>query len=239
MKSLVAAAAVGALGACACANMEKDSYSAEDSQNASEVATAATDSGPAVGAMASSGSEAAVSAETPMMTASSPEEFASEGLQLAMLTVEASKRAAAEASDAEVKAFATQAQSDHQAIVDRLKAAYPEAAAELDAERSTMLAELAADDAAAFDEDYLDLLADSHERAIALYRSYADNTVDEGDESATTGQAPIAEGDVDVDDAAVIAQETLPKLEAHLAEIERLDAKTPNADDMTDANEIE
>lgn len=124
-----------------------------------------------------------------------------------LFEVEASKLALQKSTNPEVLAFAERMIKDHTAANAQLKAIARRhgngeiVARKLDKKHQEKLAKLSASDD--FDDDYLDMQEDAHEKAIDLFEDYA-----------AMGENP---------ELKAFAQKTLPKLRAHEDHIDKID----------------
>lgn len=114
--------------------------------------------------------------------------------------IAAAKLASANATSAEVKAFAVQMIKAHSESAAKIKAAAGKARPavmlnpDLTAGQKKDLDELRQKKGAAFDEEYIDGQVDAHEDALALMRSYAADGTDAALKAAAGEIAPVVEG---------------------------------------------
>ncbi|KQR71582.1 hypothetical protein ASG25_21305 [Rhizobium sp. Leaf384] len=121
--------------------------------------------------------------------------------------IESSKLALDRASDAGIKDAAKMIIADHEKAGEKLKATLqgkdaPPPEAKLAPKHQKMIDQLQAARGKDFDTLYLDMQAQAHMEAIALFRTYAGS----GDDQALVG----------------FAKETLPSLETHMAHVKTL-----------------
>jgi putative membrane protein len=124
--------------------------------------------------------------------------------------IEASRIAASKATHQDVKAFAGQMISDHEASAQKLSAAAIESGrmpppAGMDDRQKRKLEQLRLSSGQDFDKLYVEQQLESHEEAVALFSDYTKSNADDG---------PIVR----------FARETLPTLEAHLSHVRGLKA---------------
>ncbi len=124
--------------------------------------------------------------------------------------IQSSRIAREKSRSAEISHVAEMIIADHTKAADRLKATLtgkgvPIPPATLSPKLKTMIDQLNAADAKVFDRLYLDMQAQAHQEAVALFRTYAGT----GDDQELAG----------------FARETLPSLETHLAHVTRLVAQ--------------
>lgn len=114
--------------------------------------------------------------------------------------IAAAKLASANATSAEVKAFAVQMIKAHSESTAKIKLAAGKARPavipnpDLTAGQKKDLDELRQKKGAAFDEEYIDGQVDAHEHALALMRSYASGGTDAALKAAAGEIAPVVEG---------------------------------------------
>ncbi|RYG87073.1 MAG: DUF4142 domain-containing protein [Alphaproteobacteria bacterium] len=132
-----------------------------------------------------------------------------------MYEIASSKLALEKSKSAEVRKFAQQMITDHEATTAKLKAAVSEAKlsmtppAELDARRKGMIDNLKSASATDFDTVYLDQQTAAHQEALTLQQSY----VEDGENSVLKK----------------LAAETAPKIQHHFEMVKQLDAKGADA----------
>lgn len=183
-------------------------------QNASNTAT---DAGNAAGAMvdqAQDGAGAVVGGATAPMV-NTADAYVSGAAIGDMYEIASSKLALDKSKSADVRKFAQQMITDHEATTAKLKAALGEAKlslappAELDARRQGMIDNLKSASAADFDSVYLDQQTAAHQEALTLQQSYAED-----------GENPVLKK---------LASETAPKIQHHFEMVKQLDAKGADA----------
>jgi putative membrane protein len=132
-----------------------------------------------------------------------------------MYEIASSKLALEKSKSAEVRKFAQQMVTDHEATTAKLKAALTEAKlsitppAKLDTRRQGMIDNLKAANAADFDTVYLDQQTAAHQEALTLQQSYAED-----------GENPVLKK---------LAGETVPKIQHHFEMVKQLDTKGADA----------
>lgn len=119
----------------------------------------------------------------------------------------ASSRIALEKGSAQLKALANMIIADHAAADEELKTTLEGKGATFTPappapKQQKMLKQLEAAEGAEFDTLYLDVQAQAHMEAVALFRTYAGS----GDDQAVVG----------------FARETLPRLETHMGQVTQL-----------------
>ncbi len=129
-----------------------------------------------------------------------------------LFEIESSKIALKRSENPEIRAFAESMVADHTKIAAALKRAVEDAKGDLvipaaaDAEHADMLKKLEAAPAREFDALYIQMQTLAHEQAVGLFGAFAKD----GDQAALK----------------TFAADTLPTLQAHLAHVQRLSAKT-------------
>jgi putative membrane protein len=137
------------------------------------------------------------------------EKFISTAAAAGEFEIAASKLAVTKASIPDVKLFAQQMITDHEAAAEALKAAAMKAGraaptAGMDEEHARQVEELKTASGPAFDKLYVEQQLKAHEDAVALFTAYS--------KSAEGG--PVKQ----------FAEETLPTLEKHLTHVRGLNA---------------
>lgn len=146
-------------------------------------------------------------AADPIMTVATPD-FAKTVMSSDQFEIRSSEMAKTKAEAADVKTFAAAMIEDHTKAETELKAALGKGAAAAPADpavapkHAAMLSQLEAAEGADFQTLYIDMQAQAHMEAVALFRTYAGSG----------------------DDAAVVAfaKTTLPTLEKHMAHVQGL-----------------
>lgn len=132
-----------------------------------------------------------------------------------MYEIASSRLALEKSKSAEVRKFAQQMITDHEATTAKLKATLGEAKlavtspAQLDVRRQGLIDNLKSASAADFDTVYLDQQTAAHQEALTVQQSYADD-----------GENPALKK---------LAGETAPKIQHHLDMVKQLDAKGADA----------
>jgi putative membrane protein len=143
-----------------------------------------------------------------MMKVATPD-FAKQVMSSDQFEIRSSQMAETKAEAADVKAFAAEMIADHQKAGTEFKAALGKsggasapAAPEIAPKHAAMLKQLEAANGADFQTLYIDMQAQAHREAVALFRTYAGSG----------------------EDAAVVsfAKETLPVLEKHMMHVTTL-----------------
>jgi len=141
-------------------------------------------------------------AAAPMMVVATPD-FAKTVMSSDQFEIRSSKLAETKAEAADVKAFAAQMIQDHEKAGADLKAALgadaPPAAPEPAPKHAAMLKQLEAAEGADFQTLYIDMQAQAHREAVALFRTYA--------------------GSGDKPEVVAFAKATLPTLEGHMMHV--------------------
>mgnify|MGYP001033296406 CR=1 FL=1 len=123
-----------------------------------------------------------------------------------LFEVQSSELAASRTEDREVNAFARQMIADHTKANERLKELAQSAGqtvpTELDEKHQKKLADLEKSRGRDFDRNYMEIQAKAHEKAVAMFREYSEK----GDDVGLKG----------------FAKDTLPTLEMHLEQAQRL-----------------
>ena len=149
-------------------------------------------------------------------TAREAQDFVNAAGQASLVEIRTSELALEKSTNADVKAFAQMLIDNHKAAIDRLKAAASSAslmppADILDDFHMRRINDLVETDGDAdFDADYAALQVDAHNDAIKLFEDYSKDT-------EATGQLKM------------FADETLPTLQAHRAEAEKIRDMANNA----------
>jgi putative membrane protein len=138
------------------------------------------------------------------------ENFLTTAATAGQFEIEASRIAASKATNQDVKAFAEQMISDHQAAAQKLSAAAIESGrmpptTGMHDQQKRKLEELRLSSGQDFDKLYVDQQLEAHEEAVALFTDYTKSNTDAG---------PISR----------FARETLPTLETHLSHARGLKA---------------
>ncbi|WP_156386539.1 DUF4142 domain-containing protein [Aureimonas sp. Leaf454] len=139
-----------------------------------------------------------------MMTVATPD-FAKTVMSSDQFEIQSSRMAETKAQSAEVKTFAAEMIRDHEKAEADLKAALgadAPAAPELAPKHAAMLKQLEAADGGDFQTLYIDMQAQAHREAVALFRTYA--------------------GSGDTAEVVAFAKATLPVLEGHAMHVKSL-----------------
>lgn len=166
-------------------------------QRAGNAAASVEAAADATGDRIENAADNAMAAITPTPSA---QEFVNKAAKSDAFEIEAAKLAAAMATSAEVKAFASQMIKAHTESSAKIKAASVKTKpavtidAALTADQKDDLAELKKLTGAKFDEEYIDGQVDAHEDALALMRSYASGGTDAGLKTAAGEIATVVEG---------------------------------------------
>lgn len=157
---------------------------------------------PAAGALG----QAATETPAAPMPVTDPQEFADMAASSNMFEIQSSELALETSENEEVIAFAEQMVADHTMAGENMMAAAQEdgvtPADAMNEQHQAQYDELAAADAAAFDQDYIQAQVTAHEEAVALFEGFST----EGEESALRD----------------FATETLPTLQMHLEHIQTM-----------------
>lgn len=196
---LLAAAAATALSLAAC--QKTDSQPTADAGTTNEAVNAAQD--------ATSAAVGAVSSAT--LGQLSTDQFVTNAAISDMYEIEAGKIAQTKGQSADVKALGKQMVTDHTALSNQMKplftAAGKTAPAGLDERRKGLIDNLNAASPADFDKVYLAQQEAAHSEALDLMKGYADNGDDAGLKAG--------------------AAQAVPKIQAHLDHVKRLQGATP------------
>lgn len=162
---------------------------------------------PATGALAQSVEAKPASDASPMMVIDTPT-FLEQATSSNQFEIESSELAKQKDQDATIVSLADMIIADHTAAGEKLDALLadspnkPAAAAALSPKQEKMLAQLEAAEDDAFATLYVDIQAQAHMEAVALFRTYA--------------------GSADDQELAGFAKETLPSLENHLNHVKEV-----------------
>lgn len=136
-------------------------------------------------------------------------EFMTKAAQDGMAEVKLATMAKDKAKNAEVKAFAQKMIEDHtkanaelKEVANKNNVALPAEVNEKQKEMAEELAEVSGED---FDEKYVEMMVDAHQKAVELFQ----NEIDNGNN----------------DDTKAFASKTLPTLKQHLEMIKKIEAK--------------
>jgi putative membrane protein len=112
----------------------------------------------------------------------SAEEFVKQASIAGLFEISSSRLALERAQKAETKEFAERMVQDHTKAAEDLKTAVQAGGldvalipAALDEEHEEKLSELREESGEEFDKEYLDVQEDAHDKAVRLFRKYADN----------------------------------------------------------------
>jgi putative membrane protein len=144
---------------------------------------------------------------SPIMVVETPT-FLSQTMSSNQFEIRSSQLAGEKSDDGDIKELADMIVADHTKAGEKLKATLeskgsaPPADAPLAPKHARMVSQLEAASGAEFDTLYLDMQAQAHMEAVALFRTYAGS----GDDQSLVG----------------FARETLPRLETHLAHVKEI-----------------
>lgn len=144
------------------------------------------------------------------------DEFVQKASQSNLFEIESSKLALERSKNTDVRAFAQKMIDDHSGAGAGLKTAAEAAglsgsvATALDEKHQEILKDLSEEDAADFDDEYVDEQEDAHRKAVKLFKKYSDKG-----ENANLK---------------TFAMQTLPTLEAHKEEVKVLEDKVDAVD---------